>query len=125
MLSKKIYWVSILFFSVFVTGTFFIHSAFGVVSEGCGLWDVNPKCDLSGWMKLFMGDIGVGAVLAVLLHVMTHRSNVKLEENGLELRKNSENIQKIIESQESIRRARRDYAVQNVKNHKKRAAKQA
>ena len=117
MLSKKIYWGTILFFSVFVTSTFFIHSAFGAVSEGCGLWDVNPECDLSGWMKLFMGDVGVGAVLAVLLHVLAHRSNVKLEANSLALKKNSESIQKIIKSQESIRKARRDYAVQNVKNH--------
>lgn len=118
MLSKKILWASILFFSVFVGSTFFIHSAFGTVTvEGCGLWDVNPKCDLSGWMKLLMGDIGVGAVLAVLLHFLAHRSNVKLEENNLESRKISANIQKIIESQESIRKARRDYAVQNVKNH--------
>ena len=100
-----------------MTSTFFIHSAFGAVSEGCGLWDVNPECDLSGWMKLFMGDVGVGAVLAVLLHVLAHRSNVKLEANSLALKENSESIQKIIESQESIRKARRDYAVQNVKNH--------
>jgi hypothetical protein len=117
LLNKKIYWGTILFFSVFVTSTFFIHSAFGAVSEGCGLWDVNPECDLSGWMKLFMGDVGVGAVLAVLLHVLAHRSNVKLEANSLALKENSESIQKIIESQESIRKARRDYAVQNVKNH--------
>ena len=117
MLSKRTYLGSILFFSVFVSGTFFIHSAFGAVSEGCGLWDVNPECDLSGWMKLFLGDVGVGAVLAVLLHVLAHRSNVKLEENALELKKNGESIEKIIKSQESIRKARRDYAVQNVKNH--------
>jgi len=117
MLSKMTYLGSILFFSVFVSGTFLIHSAFGAVSEGCGLWDVNPECDLSGWMKLFMGDVGVGAVLAVLLHVLAHRSNVKLEKNALELKKNGESIQEIIKSQESIRKARRDYAVQNVKNH--------
>ena len=109
-LRKKTYLVSILFFSVFVSSTFFIHTASAVVSEGCGLWDVNPECDLSGWMKLLMGDIGVGAFLAVLLHVLAHRSKVKLEENGRE-------IQKIVESQESIRKARRDYAIQNIKNH--------
>jgi len=109
-LRKKAYLVSILFFSVFVSSTFFIHTASAVVSEGCGLWDVNPECDLSGWMKLLMGDIGVGAFLAVFLHVLAHRSKVKLEENGRQ-------IQKIVESQESIRKARRDYAVQNIKNH--------
>jgi hypothetical protein len=106
MLNKKSYLGLILFFSVFVTSTFFIHSAFGAVSEGCGLWDVNPECDLSGWMKLFLCDVGVGAVLAVLLHVLAHRSNVKLEENSLA-------IQKILDTQEFSRNRRRDYFVQS------------
>jgi len=106
MLSKKIYLGTILFFSVFVTSTFFIHSAFGEVSEGCGLWDVNPECDLSGWMKLFLGDIAIGAFLAILLHFFAHRSNVKLEENSI-------TIQKILDTQENSRNRRRDYFVQS------------
>ncbi len=89
-----------------MTSTFFIHSAFGAVSEGCGLWDVNPECDLSGWMKLFMGDVAIGAVLALLLHFFAHRSNVKIEKNSLA-------IQKIIDTQESSRNRRRDYFVQS------------
>jgi len=109
MLSKKIYLGAILFFSVFMTSTFFIHSAYGAVSEGCGLWDVNPECDLSGWMKLFLGDVAIGAVLAILLHFFTHRSNVKLEENSLA-------IQKILDTQESSRNLRRDYFVQSTKS---------
>ncbi len=106
MLSKKIYFGTILFFSVFVAGTFFMHSAFGAVSEGCGLWEVNPECDLSGWMKLFLGDVAIGAVLAVLLHFFAHRSNVKLEEI-------STTIQKILDTQEYSRNRRRDYFVQS------------
>jgi len=43
-----------------VASTFFIHTAFAAVSEGCGLWDVRLECDLSGWMKLFLGDEGIG-----------------------------------------------------------------
>lgn len=118
MLRKKIYWVSILFFSVFVAGKFLINSAFGfTASEGCGLWDVNPKCDLSGWMKLFIGDIGVGAILAVLLHILAHRTSLKLEQNSHELKENSNSIHQIMTSQETVRKARRDYAVQNIKNH--------
>ncbi len=106
MLSKKIYLGLILFFSVFMTSTFFIHSAFAAVSEGCGLWDVNPECDLSGWMKLFLGDVAIGAFLAILLHFFAHRSNVKLEENSLA-------IQKILDTQENSRNRRRDYFVQS------------
>jgi len=113
----KAYGASVLFFTLFVAITFPIQTAFGAVSEGCGLWDVNPECDLSGWMKLLMGDIGVGAVLAMFLHFLSHRTTLKLEQNGLELKKNGENIQKIIEAQETTKKARRDYAVQNLKNH--------
>ncbi len=107
---KKAYLSSILLFSIFVASTFFIHTAFAAGSEGCGYWDVRPECDLSGWMKLFLGDVGVGAVLAIFLHVLAHRSNVKLDANAKE-------IQKILDAQESVRKARRDYAVQNLKNH--------
>jgi len=113
----RAYTAPVIFFALFVTITFPIQTAFGVVSEGCGLWDVNPECDLSGWMKLFLGDVGVGAILAVLLHVLAHRTTLKLERNEAELKKNGEKIQNIIEAQESTRKARRDYAVQNLKNH--------
>jgi len=107
---RKAYLASILLFSIFVASTFFIHTAFAAVSEGCGLWDVSPECDLSGWMKLIMGDIGVGALLALFLHTLAHRTTIKLEANGKE-------IQKILDAQEAVRKARRDYAVQNLKNH--------
>jgi len=120
MLSKKLYLGLILFFSVFMTSTFFIHSAFAAVSEGCGLWEVNPECDLSGWMKLFLGDVAIGAVLAILLHFFAHRSNVKIEKNSEQLKENSETIkknsitiQKILDAQESSRNRRRDYFVQS------------
>ncbi len=107
---KKVYLSSMLLFSIFVASTFFIHTAFAAVSEGCGYWDVRLECDLSGWMKLFLGDVGVGAMLAVFLHVLAHRSNVKLDANARE-------IQKILDTQEAVRKTRRDYAVQNLKNH--------
>ena len=106
MLNKKSYLGTILLFSVFVSGTFFIHSAFGAVSEGCNMWEINPECDLSGWMKLFLGDIGVGAMLAIFLHVLAHRSNVKLDANAGE-------IQKILDTQEAVRKTRRDYFKSN------------
>ena len=101
---------SLLLFSLFVSSTFLIHSAFGAVSEGCGLFDVKLECDLSGWMKLFLGDVAVGAALALFLHILAHRTSLKLEANGAE-------IQKILNAQEAVRKARRDYAVQNLKNH--------
>ena len=107
---KKVYLSSILLFSIFVASTFFIHTAFAATSEECGYWDVRLECDLSGWMKLFLGDVGVGAMLALFLHALAHRSNVKLDANARE-------IQKILDTQEAVRKTRRDYAVQNLKNH--------
>jgi len=120
MLSKKLYLGLILFFLVFMTSTFFIHSAFAAVSEGCSMWEVNPECDLSGWMKLFLGDIMIGVFLALLLHFFSRRSNIKLEKNSEQLKENSETIkknsitiQKILDAQESSRNRRRDYFVQS------------
>ncbi len=120
MLNKKRYLGLILFFSVFVTSTFFIHSAFGAVSEGCSMWEVNPECDLSGWMKLFMGDIAIGAFLAILLHFFARRSNIKIEKNSEQLKENTETIKeisitmkKILDTQEYSRNRRRDYFVQS------------
>ena len=113
MLSNKIYLGSFMFFSIFVTSTFFIHSAFAAVSEGCSMWEVNPECDLSGWMKLFMGDIMIGVFLALLLHFFARRSNVKIEKNSERLKENSLAIQKILDAQENSRNRRRDYFVQS------------
>ncbi len=52
----------------------------------------------------------VGVALATFLHVLVHRSNVKLKANEKE-------TQKILDAQEAVRKARRNYAVQNLKNH--------
>jgi len=56
--------LAVLVFLAFVSSTFFIHTAYGAVTEGCGLFEFRLDCDLSGWMKLFIGDISIAAVLA-------------------------------------------------------------
>jgi len=106
-----------LFLIAFFSSTFILHWAFAATSEGCELFDLKPGCDLSGWMKLIMGDIAIGAFLAILLHYLSHRSNLKIEENiriGIE---NSKNIQKIILAQEESRNRRKIYVGQTMKNH--------
>ena len=113
---KSLYLPSMLVFAVFFSSVFFFHAAFAAVSEGCGLFDVKPGCDLSGWMKLLMGDIAVGAFLALLLHFFTHRSNIKLEKNTELLKENSVAVQKILDAQEYSRNRRRDYFVQSTKS---------
>jgi len=120
---RKAYLASILLFSVFVASTFFIHTAFAAATPGCGFFDVSLECDLSGWMKLFMGDIAIGAFLALLLHFFSRRSNVKIEKNSEQLKvnsekikENSEKIQKILDAQEYSRNRRRDYFVASTKS---------
>lgn len=102
---------------LFFTSSFSMHWVFATPSEGCEIFDLKPGCDLSGWMKLIMGDLAIGAILALFLHYLSHRSNVKIEENiriGIE---NSKNIQKIIIVQEESRNRRKIYVVQTLKNH--------
>ena len=99
---KRLYLSTMIIFAIFFSSIFLFHVVYAAVSEGCSLWEVNPQCDLSGWMKLFMGDIGVGAVLALFLHVLSHRTQKKLEG--------------IIESEEVLRIRRKDYAVRHLKN---------
>ena len=91
--------------------------AYGATTEGCGLFDLSFDCDLSGWMKLVMGDLAIGAVLALLLHYLSHRSNVKIEANAKIARENSKAIQRIIVAQEESRDRRKIYVVQTLKNH--------
>ncbi|AJZ76217.2 hypothetical protein [Candidatus Nitrosotenuis cloacae] len=117
MSSNKIRFGAIVVFSVFVISAFFVHNAFGLASEECGLWDMKSECDLSGWIGLIVGDIGVAVFLSVLLYFLAQRSNAKLEQNSVEIRKNSEEIQKIVRAQELLRITRKDHAVKSFKSH--------
>ncbi len=120
---KSLYLSSMLVFAVFFSSVFFIHTASAVVTPGCGLFEVSLECDLSGWMKLFLGDIAIGVFLALLLHFFSRRSNIKIEKNSEQLKENSEEIkensvaiQKILAAQEYSRNRRRDYFVQSTKS---------
>lgn len=114
---KNLNLISMLILIVFFSSSLTVHWAFAVTTENCEIFDLKPDCDLSGWMKLIMGDIAIGAFLAILLHYLSHRSNIKIEENiriGIE---NSKNIQKIILAQEESRNRRKIYVGQTMKNH--------
>lgn len=115
MVKMKLF--SLIFLILFFSSTFLVHYAYGATSEDCGLFELRSGCDLSGWMKLIMGDLAIGAVLAILLHHLSHRSNVKIEENTAIAKENSKNIQKIIVAQEESRNRRKIYVVQTLKNH--------
>ena len=88
-----------------MSSMFVFHLAFAAAEEAprhCALFEVRMDCDLSGWMKLFMGDIGIGAFLAVLLHTFSHRNQKKIEE--------------IIDSEKKLKERRHSYSVIHLKN---------
>ena len=110
--------LAIFFFVIlFFTGANIFHVAYAATSEDCGLYHLSFECDLSGWMKLVLGDLAIAATLALLLHFLAHRSNLKIEENTRITKENSKNIQKIIVAQEEARNRRKIYVVQTLKNH--------
>ena len=81
----------------------FSNLAYGAVTEGCGMWDVKLECDLSGWMKLLMGDIAIGAFLAILLHYFAQ--------------KNGKQLELIVKEQENMRTRRRIFSIESLKNN--------
>ncbi|WP_316505951.1 hypothetical protein [Nitrosopumilus sp.] len=94
----------------FLFKTGFISAAYAAVgTPGCGMFEIREGCELGGWMHLVLGDVIIGALLAIFLHVLAHRNNIKLENNA-------RTIQKIIEMQEEQRNRRKDYSVFNLKN---------
>ena len=95
---------SILVFLLFIFATIVINTSFAAESQPkCGMFEIKDGCDLSGWLHLILGDMAIGAFLALLFYYFSRRANMKLE--------------KIIVTQEEMRNARRDYAIQSIKNH--------
>lgn len=98
---KKFQKLSIIILSIFMISTF-SNLAYGSITEDCGFWDVTFECDLSGWMKLLLGDIAIGAFLAILLHYFAQKNGKRLES--------------IIKEQENMRTRRRDFSIVSLKN---------
>ena len=83
---------------------FIFHLSFASSTSdpSCRFFAISLDCDLSGWMKFLIGDIGIGLFLAVLLHTLNHRNHIE--------------IQSIIQSQEMLRKKRLNYALSHMKN---------
>jgi hypothetical protein len=102
--------ISVLILLTFVTSTSSVHYAFGASgTPGCGMFEIREGCELGGWLHLILGDIAIGALLAVFLHTLAHHSNKKIEYNA-------KAIQAIVTTQELQRNRRKDFAVFNLKN---------
>ena len=109
-------------FAFFISTIFLFDSAYAAVSEGCEIFEIKAGCDLSGWMKVIFG-AAIGGGLGILLHTLTHRTNLRLERNHEQLKENTEQlkenhiaIQKILDAQEYSRNRRRDYLLASTKS---------
>jgi len=114
--------LSLIAFAFFILTIFLFDSAFAAVSEGCEIFEIRAGCDLSGWLKLIFG-ISIGVFLAILLHHLSHLTNIRLERNHEQLKENNEKIkensiaiQKILDAEEYSRNRRRDYLMESTKS---------
>jgi len=115
--------ITIVVFAFFISPIFLFDSAYAAVSEGCGMFEIKAGCDLSIWMALILGEIVVGAFLAIFLHHLEHKSHIELEKDSKQLKENSEKlkensiaIQKILDAQEYSSNRRRDYLIAGTKS---------
>jgi len=115
--------IIIVIFAFLISPVFLFDSAYAAVSEGCEMFEIKAGCDLSIWLSLILGEIVVGAFLAIFLHYLAHKSHVELEKDSNQLKENSEKlkensvaIQKILDAQEYSRNRRRDYLLSSTKS---------
>ena len=107
-------------FAFLISPIILSDSAYAKLSEGCEIFEIKAGCDLSIWMSLILGELVVGAFLAIFLHFLAHKNHVKLEKDSEQLKEDSKKIeensiaiQKILDSQEHARNRRRDYLLEN------------
>ena len=93
-----------------------VNFAHAAGSKECSMFNITLDCDLSGWMKLIVGDIALAASLAVLLHYLAHRSNAKIEKNTQIINRNSVLIQKILTHQQDRMARRQAHTILSLKN---------
>ena len=115
--------IIIVMFAFFISPIFLFDSAYAAVPEKCEIFEIDVGCDLSVWMAVIVGEIGVGAFLAIFLHYLEHKSHIKLEKDSEQLKENSKTIhensvaiQKILDAEEYLRNRRRDYLLASTKS---------
>ena len=115
--------IIIVIFAFFILPIFLFDSAYAAVSEGCEIFEIKAGCDLSVWMAVIIGEIIVGAFLAIFFHYLAHKSHLELKKDSEQLKENSEKlkensiaIQKILDEQEYFRNRHLDYLLASTKS---------
>jgi len=75
-------------FAFFILPIFLFDSAYATVSEGCEIFEIRAGCDLSVWMAVIIGEIIVGAFLAIFFHYLAHKSHLELKKDSEQLKEN-------------------------------------
>jgi len=71
-------------------------------NNDCPVFSIKYGCDLSSWFHLII-DGSVAAFLGVFFHHLAHKQGLKLK--------------KIVEEQDAMKKRRREFAIQSLKNH--------
>lgn len=79
--------------------------------ENCGIFSVlTAGCDLSTWMHLLLGEIGIAVTTAFFLFYISEKHNKKLKEI-------IDRIEQIISDQEKVREDRQNYSIRVLKDY--------
>jgi hypothetical protein len=107
----------------FILPIFLFDLVYATVSEGCEIFEIKAGCDLSVWMAVIIGEIVVGAFLAIFFHHLEHKSHLELKKDSEQLKENSEKlkensiaIQKILDEQKYTRDRHLDYLLASTKS---------
>jgi hypothetical protein len=71
-------------------------------NNDCPIFSIKYGCDLSAWFHLII-DGSIAAFLGVFFHHLAHKQSLKLK--------------KIVEEQDTMKKRRREFAIQSLKNH--------
>lgn len=71
-------------------------------NNDCPVFSIKYGCDLSSWFHLII-DGSIAAFLGVFFHHLAHKQSVKLK--------------KIVEEHDAMKKRRREFAIQSLKNH--------
>jgi hypothetical protein len=71
-------------------------------SNDCPIFSIKYGCDLSAWSHLIIDGL-IAAFLGVFFHHLAHKQSLKLK--------------KIVEEQDTMKKRRREFAIQSLKNH--------
>jgi len=82
----------------------------------CDWFKIQEGCDVPSGLDILIS-VFIGIYLAIIIHMMGRHNQKKLESNSLKIQKNTLRLERIIASQEIMRRRRRNFAIHSFKNH--------